>query len=91
MRKALAEEEEEKTKETQGQCKCAKCGAIIKGSSEPCVEGALCIKCALKNKPVSSDVKSEKDAKKSAADAGMAPGSNTESISVGLRKRGYLA
>jgi len=44
-----------------GQCKCSACGKIIDGSKEPCVDDALCVKCALKNKVIS---KKDQDAKK---------------------------
>lgn len=52
-----------KEKNPTGECKCDQCGKIIDGSKEPCVEGALCTRCALKNKVISKD-KQDKQTKK---------------------------
>jgi len=51
-----------KDKNPTGECKCAGCGKIIDGSREPCVEDALCTRCALKNKVIP---KNKQDKKKS--------------------------
>jgi hypothetical protein len=43
----------------EGDCHCEKCNGTIDGSSNPCVPGALCTKCALKKD--SNDKKRQKD------------------------------
>ena len=97
VRRALAEAEKEKI--VSGQCGCAQCGSVIEDSEEECIEGALCSKCALKNKTVSLDSKAEKKARKSAAKVGMekpevrknkADEQRSEGAGFGLRRRGYV-
>lgn len=51
---------DKKDKNPTGECKCEGCGKVIDGSKEPCVEGALCTRCALKNKVVSKHKQKKK-------------------------------
>ena len=93
----------DKAKNPTGECKCADCGAVVDGSKEPCVDGALCTKCALKKKVIS---KKEQDAKKAKKvgppvsgqdqmpgdDGGGGAETSDEQPreSISLRSRGYL-
>lgn len=78
VRKSLAQMEGEGNKEDNGKsekptgaCKCAKCGKVVDGSTEPCAKGALCIDCGMKSREAPPDEKEnkkdEKKAKKSTA------------------------
>jgi hypothetical protein len=42
-------------KKIDGACQCSNCGAVIDGSKKPCIEGALCTKCALDKKKDGDD------------------------------------
>ena len=54
-----------------GHCKCADCGKTIDGSKEPCVDDALCIKCAMKSKVIAQRDKDKAKRKKAVPMAGM--------------------
>lgn len=69
IKKALREAKEKKVA-TNGACRCEECHAVLEGTREPCIEGALCPKCALKNRALTKDAQAEKRARKSAAKAG---------------------
>jgi len=83
-----------KEKNPVGQCKCDQCGKVIDGSKEPCIDGALCTHCALKNKVIPKHKQKKKKAvvPALAPDVGMEPGGDVErQESFGhLRQRGYL-
>lgn len=67
VRKDLARlEDKEPKKEIDGVCKCAQCGKTIDGSEGPCVEGALCVKCAMKKRVEAPGEKDQEKAKKKA-------------------------
>lgn len=67
VRKDLARlEDKEPKKEIEGVCKCAQCGKTIDGSEGPCVEGALCVKCAMKKRVEAPGEKDKEKAKKKA-------------------------
>lgn len=53
----------DKEEKPKGSCKCAQCGETIDGYNE-CVKGALCVKCAMKDRDaVPGETEKEKDAK----------------------------
>ena len=72
-----------KDDEIEGDCKCAECGATIDGSEDPCIKGALCIKCAYAKKPKKDD-EDEKENRKDKEDR------KEESRNRSLRRRGYV-
>lgn len=55
---------DKKEKKPEGECTCAKCGQVIDGSRNPCVEGALCTKCGLKKTVDPEDDKGKKKSSK---------------------------
>jgi hypothetical protein len=62
--------EPDKEEKKKGSCKCSKCGKTIDGYND-CIKGALCVKCAMKERDVvpgeKEQDKSEKEAKKGVA------------------------
>lgn len=92
------------SKQPEGVCKCSSCGKIIDGSKEPCIEGALCSDCALKEKVVSKKKQDQKKRKKAVPPTMMPTGTGGGSGDFGgekdqegegkqesiLRKRSYF-
>lgn len=92
----------QKDKNPTGECKCAQCGQIIDGSKEPCIEGALCTKCALKNRVIPKDKQKKKKVVVPPSAGGMDGGGGEQGgegqqdvggekkeAKEGLRRRGY--
>lgn len=52
----------------KGGCKCAECGSVIDGYQD-CVDGALCVKCAMKRRDAPAGEKDDKDTEKKAKKA----------------------
>jgi hypothetical protein len=86
-----------------GECKCSACGKVIDGSKEPCVDDALCVKCALKSKVISKKDQDAKKAKKvgppidpgmggggGGVDGGVPAEDEQPKESRRLRRRGYM-
>jgi len=70
-----------------GKCRCAKCDKIIDGSEGKCVEGALCVDCAMKKDVVSQKDKDEKNREKAVPPSGMMGGSGM-GVGVGMSTGG---
>lgn len=98
IRKALMRMEAEKDEAPQGDCKCDQCGGVIDGSSDPCIPGALCTKCALEKRNGKEEPKKDAEPKrddakadtgKSVKDREAEDEKRDSAKKPGLRRRGY--